>query len=67
MYHTLLTVTQVATMFSAGNSTIWRWAKAGTIPKPIKVGGATRWLREEVIAHIEKLHDGTPNPTEGDS
>ena len=39
----LVPVAEAAAMLSIGRATLWRGAKDGTLPKPIKIGGATRW------------------------
>ena len=30
-------------------STIWRWVKRGTFPKPMKLGSRTIWLQKDII------------------
>lgn len=48
----LLTVVEVSKILHCGTSTIWRWAKQGRIPRPIRICGATRWKLDEVLAVI---------------
>ena len=36
-------------------STIYRQIKQGLIPPPIKVGGSSRWLREECEAALQGM------------
>jgi predicted DNA-binding transcriptional regulator AlpA len=37
-------------------STIYRWAKVGLVPKPVKVGmGSSRWLRSECEACLRQM------------
>jgi len=36
-------------------STIYRQIKQGLIPPPIKVGGSSRWLREEYEAALQGM------------
>lgn len=43
-------VQRVASRYCCHPSTVWRWAKAGEFPKPVKIGGATRWLVSELDA-----------------
>lgn len=69
----LLSVKQVCEMVSVNDSTIWRWAKKGLFPRPIKVGPmTTRWKSDEVekwLKHqsfeagvpIERAEEGTSN------
>lgn len=33
----------VAGLFSIGRATVWRWTKAGLLPKSRRVGGVTYW------------------------
>lgn len=44
-----LSVNQLAAIFSVSKVTVWRWAKDGTIPAPIKLSpGVTRWRRSDI-------------------
>ncbi len=52
MQEELIRDEEVAKLLSCGKSTVWRWAAEGTISKPVKIGGATRWLRSEIEAAI---------------
>ena len=36
-------------------STIYRHIRAGRIPKPIRVGGSSRWIREEVESALRSM------------
>ncbi|SEO13409.1 helix-turn-helix transcriptional regulator [Palleronia pelagia] len=44
----LMTVREVAGELNVGVSTIWRWAKNGDLPQPIKICGSTRWRRADI-------------------
>ena len=46
---TLLSVLDVAKMLGVSVATVWRRVKDGTLPEPIRFGGVTRWVREELI------------------
>lgn len=46
----LMTAPEVAEHFGCNVSTVWRWAKQGILPKPIKIAGITRWRRPEIEA-----------------
>ncbi len=46
----LLDVTQVATMAGLHRATVFKLVSAGKFPKPVKLGGATRWSKAELIA-----------------
>lgn len=39
---------------SISRATLWRRVSDGTIPKPVRIGGVTRWRRDELIAVVEK-------------
>jgi predicted DNA-binding transcriptional regulator AlpA len=39
-------------------STLYRQIRKGTIPKPIRVGGSSRWLREECETALRQMVDG---------
>ena len=40
----------------ASRTSIWRWEKAGLVPKRIKIGPrSVGWIRSEVIAKIKNL------------
>lgn len=44
-----LTAKQIANRYDVGVATIWRWAREGTMPKPIKIGpNCTRWKLDEI-------------------
>lgn len=59
---------QLAKMLSLSRATIWRRAADGTLPGPVRVGGATRWRLEEIEAAIARLsenrHIGRAMPPE---
>ena len=47
--------TEMAAIYGVSRATIWRWASAGTIPAPQKIGAnTTRWDGAEVKASMEK-------------
>lgn len=42
----------LADRYSVSRMTIWRWAKAGIIPSPEKIGpNTTRWNGDVIAAH----------------
>jgi len=49
----MMTVRQVAAILGIGVSTVWRAASKGDIPKPIKIGGSTRWRRADIEALVK--------------
>ena len=50
----LLDVKAVAALFQASPSTIWRRVNDGTMPRPVRIGGMTRWARDEIDAVIDR-------------
>lgn len=54
----LLTVKEVAEMLGLSERTVYRLADAGNMPRPVKLGAAVRWRRNELERWID---DGCPN------
>ncbi len=50
----LLDVKAVAALFQASPSTIWRRVNDRTLPRPVRIGGMTRWARDEIDAVIDR-------------
>ncbi len=48
----LLRARDLAAVLNMGESSVWRHVKNGDIPKPIKIGGSTRWRRADIEAII---------------
>jgi predicted DNA-binding transcriptional regulator AlpA len=46
------TVRELAVRFRVSIATIWRWTKEHpAFPKPVKIGGSTRWRRADIEAY----------------
>lgn len=57
---------EAATMLGCSKSTLWRRVSDGTIPRPVKIGGMSRWLQSEIKAVIEQAiakRDAGPSST----
>jgi predicted DNA-binding transcriptional regulator AlpA len=39
-------------MLGVSVATVWRRVSDGTLPEPIRLGGATRWVRDELVEVI---------------
>jgi len=39
-------------------ATLYRHIRQGLLPKPVKVGGSSRWLRDECEAALQRMVDG---------
>lgn len=50
----LLTAREGAAELQISIPTFWRWVANGTLRKPVKLGGLSRWPRSELIEFIEK-------------
>ena len=50
----LVAATSLARCFDVDASTIRRWARDGTMPKPVKVGGRTLWSAERIRQWIRR-------------
>jgi excisionase family DNA binding protein len=53
----LLTVKEVAETLGFSERTVYRLADSGAMPRPVKIGAAVRWRRNELDQWIE---DGCP-------
>jgi predicted DNA-binding transcriptional regulator AlpA len=49
----LLTAREGAAVLQVSIPTFWRRVADGTVPKPVKIGGLSRWPRSEIIGVIE--------------
>lgn len=49
----LLTAREGAAELQFSVPTFWRRVADGTIPKPLKLGGLSRWPKSEILAVIE--------------
>lgn len=49
----LLSVKDTARALGCSVATVWRRVADGTISKPVKIGGMTRWPESEITALIE--------------
>jgi predicted DNA-binding transcriptional regulator AlpA len=49
----LLTLRQAAGLLGLGERTLWRHSRSGLAPGPVKIGGAVRYRRAELVAWIE--------------
>lgn len=49
---------QLVAVFSVSESTIWRWVRAGKLPKPVKLGERTSaWPVEAVRSAIDQFSE----------
>lgn len=46
-----ISVYQVSARLGVSRATVWRWASAGLLPQPIKLGpNTTRWRLSDLVA-----------------
>lgn len=43
-----------ANLLGISRATWWRRVNDGTLPKPVRIGGLTRWSRKEVMAVLDQ-------------
>ena len=44
-----------AELIGVSRSSFWNRVHDGTLPQPIRLGGMTRWRRDEILAAIDRL------------
>ena len=50
----LLTDKNAAKMLGCSVSSVWRRVREGVIPRPLKIGGMSRWPQSEIQSVIDK-------------
>lgn len=50
----LIAAAQVAKMLQISTRTLWRLNSAGSLPAPVRLGGAVRWRLEEIKIWIAR-------------
>ena len=50
----LLTAREGAIQLQISVPTFWRWVANGILPKPVKLGGMSRWPQSELQAVVER-------------
>lgn len=48
--------------YDISRATVWRWSKAGLLPKPVKLNGSTRW-DIEALEKFDKGRSIPPSPS----
>ena len=49
----LVTAREGAAICGCSVPTFWRWVGNGTLKKPVKLGGMSRWPKSELVAFID--------------
>lgn len=63
----LLSDRETADQLGCGRSTVWRWASDGTLPKPLKIGGNSRWRQSWILKVIQDAEADREIEAEADS
>jgi predicted DNA-binding transcriptional regulator AlpA len=50
----LLSDNTAAAWLGISRATFWRRVADGTLPRPIRLGGATRWRQDELLLAVER-------------
>ena len=50
----LITDTEMAETIGCGRSTVWKWVADGILPKPLKIGGMSRWKLSDAYDVIKR-------------
>jgi predicted DNA-binding transcriptional regulator AlpA len=54
----LLSDREVGIILGLSRATVWRRVSDGTLPKPVKIGGLTRWVSSEIEAVVLRAMAG---------
>lgn len=55
---TYLTDRQLAERYGVSRVTIWRWARSGRLPAPVRLGANTTRWRSDAVAEAERQAAG---------
>jgi predicted DNA-binding transcriptional regulator AlpA len=59
----MLNVSQVMARLNIGKTAVYDLVKRGELHKPVKNGGSSRWIPEEIEADIEAMKAKRDEPT----
>lgn len=51
----MLTVSDLMARFNIKKTAVYSMVERGDIPKPLRVGGSSRWLEDEIDAAVEAM------------
>lgn len=49
-----MSISEVAQMLGVSRYTIWKWARAGLLPVPVRIGGRQYYLKSEMEVWVEE-------------
>jgi excisionase family DNA binding protein len=50
-----LSAAEVAELLGISRRHVWKLLASGRLPEPIRLGRSVRWLRDDLLAHLEGL------------
>ncbi len=53
----MLDVHEVAGLLAIDERTVWRRVADGSLPKPVKIGGAARWFASDIATFQQRLRE----------
>lgn len=59
----MLNVSQVMARLNIGKTAVYDLVKRGELPKPVKIGGSSRWIPEEIDAALDVMKAKRDEPT----
>lgn len=51
----MLCLKDVADLLGICTRTVWRLVQRGELPRPVKIGAASRWVYSELCAYIQRI------------
>lgn len=48
---------EVCKIIGCSKSSFWRRVADGTFPRPVKIGGLSRWLKSDIVNAIERANE----------
>ena len=45
---------EAAELLGISRATLWRHSRSGVLPAPLRIGGATRWRRSELVDVVDR-------------
>lgn len=61
----LIPASEACKLLSMGKSTFWREVGKGSLPRPIKLGGITRWRVADLERFVDSANEGSDTNTVG--
>ena len=59
----LMSDNAAAAWLGISRATLWRRVADATLPQPVRIGGVTRWRRDELLAAVDRASARRPQNT----